>query len=434
MTDNLRDAQDLPLLSSSDLSLNLDLQKKHAKALRDAARAGNSGALERLMNHHPRARQLDAMNLKLADAQLVIAREAGLPSWPALKRHVGEIDAARQAIEGKAPAPDADMATLHIRCGNDIERALQRAGFAGDFLMSADPVCQGPVLEGPEALRTRARFIAGEYPGQDEEENLQRLREAEDRVAASGTYGRIVLWFEHDPYDQLLLVTVLRRLNMVGATARKVELISLNSFPGIAKFIGIGQLSPAALRHMYGERKPVPEAAYKDAEAVWKALIRPDPTELHVLSQTERTALPFLAGALTRYLQELPDSRNGLSFTEQTVLQILSDGPMNWGRIFAAFMRERDPLPYHGDLMFLGTLLRLRDADDPALASSDNDFSMENWGKTSFSLTPTGKALVAGEKDWKTCGPRLRQHGGVTCFAGPDWRWDKSAQRPVRLE
>ncbi len=433
MTDNLRPAQDLPLLSSSDLSLNLDLQKKHAKGLRDAVRAGDPDALERLRSRHPRHQKLDPASLKLADAQLVVAREAGLPSWPTLKHHVEQVDAARQAIEEGAAAPDGDMATLHIRCGNDIELALQRAGFAGDFLMSADPICQGPVGEGPGSLRERARFIASEYPGETEGETLERLLQEEDRLGAAGAYGRIVLWFEHDPFDQLLLVKVLLRLKRIGADQRKVELVSLNRFPGISKFIGIGQLSPAALRHMYGERKAVPEAAYSNAETVWRALISSDPTELHDLSRKERTALPFLSGALTRYLQELPDSQNGLSFTEQTMLQILSHGPMSWGRIFATFMRDKDPLPYHGDLMFLGTLLRLRDAGEPAVASSDDDFSMDHWGKTEFSLTPTGRALMAGEKNWKSCGPRLRQHGGVTCFSDPDWRWDAGSQRLVRL-
>ena len=57
-----------------------------------------------------------------------------------------------------------------------------------------------------------------------------------------GDYGRIALWFEHDPYDQLLLVKILTRLKQTGAD-RKVELVSLDRFPGIAKFIGIGQLS-----------------------------------------------------------------------------------------------------------------------------------------------------------------------------------------------
>ncbi|WP_417668468.1 DUF1835 domain-containing protein [Roseibium sp.] len=431
MTDNLRDAQDLPLLSASDLSLHLDRQKKRAKDLRDGARSREPDALARLKAHHPKFQKLDPAELKLSDAQWVIAREAGLPSWPALKRHVEQIDSARRQIEEAASAPDGDLPTLHIRCGNDIEAGLKRAGFDGDFLMFADPICQGPVSEGTSSLEERARFIAGEYPGQDEGDNLKGLLDAQNRLEAAGKYGRITLWFEHDPYDQLLLAKVLMQLKKTGADRRKVELVSLNRFPGISKFIGIGQLSPAALRHMFDQRVPVPDAAYVEGQEVWHALAAASPMPLFEFGKNRSQTFPYMVGAITRYLKELPDSHTGLSFTETCALKILHDGPLPWGKIFARFMQDIDPLPYHGDLMFLGTLLRLRDAKEPAISSADSDFSPGNWGKTTFSLTNTGQALLSGEKDWKNCGPRVRQHGGLTCFADADWRWDKDAAQPV---
>lgn len=433
MTHDMRDAHSFPLLSETDLSLNLDRQRQLAKRLRDAARSGDAEALMRLASHHPRAKQLDASRLKLTDAQLVIAREAGLPSWPALKAHVDQIDQARGAIEAGGDAPDADVSTLHIRCGNDIEQALTRAGFAGDFLMVADPVCQGPVSDGPHALAERARFIATEYPGEDESENLGKLRNTDNRLMRAGDYGRIALWFEHDPYDQLLLVKILDRLKQAGADHRKVELISLDRFPGISKFIGIGQLSPAALRHLYAGRKPVTEAAYATAHQAWQALLEETPMPLFELSRQASPGLPYLPGAMLRYLAELPDQHTGLSFTETAILNTLDDGPLPWGQVFARFMREVDPLPWHGDGMFLGTMLRLRDAGDPALTSDPTEIAAAEWGKAVFALTATGQALRAGQRDWKQCSPRERINGGVGCFSTPDWRWDARGQRPVAI-
>jgi len=432
MTDAMRDAQSFPLLSPEDLSLDLDRQRRLAKSLRDAARAGDDGAIERLKSHHPRFQQLDPAVLKLTDAQLVLAREAGLPSWPALKRHVEQIEAARSAIEADSKAPDADLPTLHIRCGNDIEAALERAGFSGDFLMVADPLCQGPLSAGPRALEDRAGFIATEYPGEDQAETLDLLRKTEKRLADSAQYGRIVLWFEHDPFDQLLLVKLLTVLHAAGASARKIELVSLDRFPGISKFIGIGQLSPAALRHLYGRRHPVPAAAFSLAAEAWDALCAPSALPLFELAG-RCDALPFLRGSIRRYLAELPSLENGLSFTEQTILEILQGGAKPWGRVFHVFMMERDPLPYHGDLMFLGTMLRLRDAAAPALSCDGTGFEPSNWGKSEFRLTETGQALLRGDLDWKACAPRLRHHGGVTCFTAPDWRWDARRQYPVAL-
>jgi hypothetical protein len=433
MTDETREAQPFPLLNETDLSLDLGRQRHLAKKLRDSIRAGHPEALARLEARHPRAARLKAADIRLTDAQLVIAREAGLPSWPALKAHVEEIEAARAAIEAGGRAPDDDVSTLHIRCGNDIEQALTRAGFKGDFLMVADPVCQGPVSDGDNALVDRARFVAAEYPGEEEADTLRMLRTTENRLRNAGSYGRIVLWFEHDPYDQLILAKVLTRLRNVGATRRKVEIVTLDRFPGIPKFIGIGQLSPAALRQLYGRRRAVSDAGYDLAARVWNALCAPTPLALHGLSSTPGAALPYMPAAIARYLAELPGLGNGLSFTENAILRILQTEPLPWGKVFGRFMREIDPLPYHGDLMFLGTMLRLRDARDPALSSNPRDLAEADWGRPVFSLTPTGRRILEGSADWRDCGPRLRQHGGVECFTEEDWRWDTANRRPVAL-
>ncbi|MGH2346359.1 MAG: ankyrin repeat domain-containing protein, partial [Chloroflexota bacterium] len=61
---------------------NLEQQRKRARELLQAARAGDSMALDRFRRRHPRF--ADGAALRLADAQLVIAREYGLPSWPRL--------------------------------------------------------------------------------------------------------------------------------------------------------------------------------------------------------------------------------------------------------------------------------------------------------------------------------------------------------------
>lgn len=427
MTDTMREAQTLPLLSTTDLDLNE--QKRQAKKLRDAVREGCQPSISRLKLHHPRFPELALEKLKLSDAQLVVAREAGLLSWPALKKHVSEVEEARLAIENNETAPDADLPTLHIRCGNDIEAALNRAGFSGDFLMYADPICQGRICPGDSYFKVRADFIATEYPGQEFEENLMGLKETEEKLSRAEHYARIVLWFEHDPYDQLLLAKTLARLKETGADQRKVELISFDRFPGIRKFIGIGQLSPSALRHMYKQRQQVASGVFKIAQDVMQALASPTPLPLYELAKNA-SGLPHLQGSILRYLSELPSTANGLSLTEQTILEIVRHSPMSWGKIFRDFMTERDPLPYHGDLMFLGTVLRLRDAEAPALACRDLSLDRDHWGRSIFDITPTGLDLLERKIDWKNCGPRERWNGGVECFGGRDWRWNALSQEP----
>lgn len=69
-----------------------DLQqlKTQAKELLKACKSGDPDAVERMQASHPRVRPSSGASvskLKLADAQLILAREYGFPSWPALKKH-----------------------------------------------------------------------------------------------------------------------------------------------------------------------------------------------------------------------------------------------------------------------------------------------------------------------------------------------------------
>src|SRR5687767_2559982 len=67
---------------------DLLFEKKQAKALLKACRAGDPAALSRVQAHLSSRRGGDTSQLTLADAQFVIARERGFPSWPKLKAHI----------------------------------------------------------------------------------------------------------------------------------------------------------------------------------------------------------------------------------------------------------------------------------------------------------------------------------------------------------
>lgn len=72
---------------------DLDHLRGQARALHKALRAGEADAAARLAAHHPRPPAADAV--KLADAQLTVAREYGEPSWPRLKQRVEALRATR---------------------------------------------------------------------------------------------------------------------------------------------------------------------------------------------------------------------------------------------------------------------------------------------------------------------------------------------------
>src|SRR6185369_16523830 len=107
----------------SAFRLNLEQQKNRAKDLLRAAKAADAAALTRfaaVRGTHPSPEEIQA-SLKLADAQFVIARELRFASWSKLKAHIESMDRQRSVIDGKHPAPDGELKTLHIRCGSDIQ-------------------------------------------------------------------------------------------------------------------------------------------------------------------------------------------------------------------------------------------------------------------------------------------------------------------------
>jgi hypothetical protein len=74
--------------SSIPTAPSLEQLRKLARELQRAHNAGQPEALARTRDHHHRS----AAPLRLADAQLVVAREHGFASWPRLKAHISASD------------------------------------------------------------------------------------------------------------------------------------------------------------------------------------------------------------------------------------------------------------------------------------------------------------------------------------------------------
>lgn len=403
--------------------LNLEQQRKRAKELLKAAIDQQPEAISRLLAHLP-ARQTPP---RLSDAQWVIARENGFGSWPKLKAHIDALDfASRHAgLHG-----DQDARTLHIRCGSDIQHSLKVAGFTGDFLEFSDPLCIGPVTHSDyaELMPTRASFLADAF-GIAPADSLAKLRQAWSALTQLDNYERLVLWFEHDSYDQLILACLLHQLDQQPPKA-KIELIAVNSVPGVKRFIGIGQLAPDVLAWLWPQRKPVTRALMHLGAQAWGALCADTPERLMNLVEAGTPELPMLGTALRRHLLELPADSNGLGFSEQQTLEILRGlGPLPAGKVFAQLMRENEPLPYLGDMMFWWLIQPLLNAVDPAIrVSADTEAP---WPQRVLELTATGISVLDNLRDWLDCGPDERWIGGLKVRSGQaHWRYDRAVDQP----
>jgi ankyrin repeat protein len=103
--------------NSSHSSSNLEQQRKLAKDLVRAARTGDAGALARLEAVRGQSAG-PGRSLKLADAQLAIAREAGFASWPKLVTdfHDREVSAFHDAVvRGDIRRVEELLSSTHVR-------------------------------------------------------------------------------------------------------------------------------------------------------------------------------------------------------------------------------------------------------------------------------------------------------------------------------
>ena len=109
-------------------------------------------------------------------------------------------------------------ALLHVTNGESAGNTLRQTALGGAVLPWQDALHEGPVPAIPrqQLLRTRARFLAD--CGWGRQQALLSSLERRDRQLLDALRDglQVVLWFEHDLYDQLQLLDVLALAHAEG--------------------------------------------------------------------------------------------------------------------------------------------------------------------------------------------------------------------------
>jgi hypothetical protein len=353
----------------------------------------------------------------------------------------------RIARKYKLAQPPDPRPFLHIRCGDDILETLDRAGVPGDKVRWADALSEGPLhhhVRETDRQRERAAYLSSRYQ-MPMAETYREMMGADWRVDQCPSYDETVLWFEADLFDQVILVYLLQRLRPLADRAR-ISLICIGSFPGVTRFVGLGQLGPADLAGLLPTRQPVTRRQFELAGEAWAAFNAPHPRHLIRLARSRSRALPFLPGAVTRYLAEYPSTRNGLPRTAQLALEAIDGGAQSPGEAFVR-VQEREPRPFMGDAMFYAVLRDLAAGSQPLLAGPHPRFGRlpapagtvlppasagAELRTQTIRLTPAGRDVLRGHADWCELSGATRQIGGVTLHGPhPRWRWDPDLERLV---
>jgi hypothetical protein len=320
---------------------------------------------------------------------------------------------------------DSELAPfLHVANGTSTTMTIEAASIPGRVSIWADPLYEGPVpggLSDAELVDVRARYLAG--PESTHAEPMNDLKQWRAAVERHESYDELVLWFEHDLFDQLNLIQLLTWIRERLPADKKMSLVCVGSFPGRPRFKGLGELTPGELAPLLDTRQRLTDPQFALAALAWEAFRAPTPESLNALRSSDTRALPYLAAAIVRFLQEYPWTMDGLSRTERRLLYLARNGDVD---LLAAFPRMHDDEDayYITDLSLMALAESLSRSSPPLLTLRNGRSAGEQGLQGVIALTDSGRAVLAGTRDKVTTCGIDRWLGGVHLQPGADnWRW-----------
>ncbi len=330
------------------------------------------------------------------------------------------------------------MPTLHVTNG-DCAASVLRQFLTDPVIIEADPLHEGPApsVDDDTWLDLRARFLSESDADYVRiRANLARSDRALDDAAR---FDEVILWFEHDIFDQLQIVRTLSRLGRLPNATGRTNLICIDRFPGVEPFFGLGQLDAGQLETLVREKRPVTHEQFDTASRVWNAFRADDPSELNAIwkgtsgSSGPIDAFPFLRRAIGRFLAEYPSTINGLSATLHLALRELEASPLESVALFRR-VQSREVAPFMGDSIFFDAVRKLATARRPLVAITPAGHAGGLQGRQ-ISLTAGGRELLAARLDAVAQNGIDEWRGGVH-LEGTDrspWRWDSARETLVSL-
>jgi hypothetical protein len=251
-------------------------------------------------------------------------------------------------------------------------------------------------------LGLRARVIAL-HAKVDLQEARLRLGREYMALNTLDRFDRVLLWFEHDLWDQAVLIRILSLLADRRGLDGRLFLVPAD---GKRPFMALSDTELAAL-----EPVPVTPLQLEAGAEAWAAFADPDPEALDRLWR-RASPLPHLAHAMRRHLQDLPWRADRLALTERQVLRAVADGASTLPAVMRA-QHAMDATFPQTDLMLLDLHRRLSAGPLRLLAPGD-----------SWTLTDRGQAVLAGEEKHR---PPPRFQGAIPVRPDPPWQWDPRA-------
>jgi len=318
---------------------------------------------------------------------------------------------------------------LHIVNGDHVGEMLRRGGMAGDILPWRELYTEGPIARDPYG-EARADYMIATL-GIPREKWNAAASEQKEALASAAERKEIVLWFEHDLYDQTMLIFLLHELERLSLDRTRLSLVCIGEYPGIEPFHGLGQLTPEQLIPLAAKRQEIRPEELNLGRKAWEAYSSADPRALTELLEGDTGALPFLRDALRMQLARFPTIRNGLGIVEQATLEALGDHARSPVELFRQ-VTDRLSLLGLGDLQYWLCLKRMSQGAhplislDPPVRYPGYDETVSELIQAKIRLTEMGAKVWSGKEDWIARNGIDLWLGGVHLQGKRNvWRWDE---------
>lgn len=321
------------------------------------------------------------------------------------------------------------MAKLIITNGEAARDQMRAAGLGYDILCWRDILHEGPVPETQtleELSAIRAQFLA-ERGWSEVGPLLAAFAERDAQLRNHTRYDTVIVWLEHDLYDQLQLLQV---LDFFASEPRRDGLCLIQAGRHL------GQESPSALKRHLRLLEAVTPGQLELARLCWRAFRSPTPMRLAALLQFDITPLPFLRAAILRQLEELPAPLNGLTRTEDSILRAITQGLAQPRDLFADYS-EGEEAAFMADWSFWHVLDQLSGGHSPLVAGlygvsfspQMGQEAFEAYVSTELRVTNLGLNALNGKTDAAQHRRIDRWIGGVHLTNANLWRWDAGNRR-----
>jgi DNA-binding transcriptional MerR regulator len=212
-------------------------------------------------------------------------------------------------------------APLHVTNGESVGSSLRESALDGVVLAWDDVLHDGPLaFEPADSRRVRAAYLAERGWGEANVIESEFARR-DDLLARA---GQVVLWFEHDLFDQLQLLQILSQVS----PGMDVELVQADDY--------LGALDAEALESLWPTRRALDKSTIAAAREAWRGVTDGD------LAQNV-PQLPYVAPALRRFAEEP-------SRTKHQLLAALADGPRTAVQLFLANQAQEEAI-FLGDAL-----------------------------------------------------------------------------------